>query len=640
MKIIFTFWLRLFLLLTFISFLGKVGFTLATEILTIKEAFYPLVWGLRFDFAVAAFFAFFASLLLVFKSVPTSQVKFFISFFAVLILILFVSGDYLYFLESGRHITYEAKDAFNHGQTFFALVQITLRKPLALTAALIFSWAAAKLISAGIKSKESKKVIAWPKRSLLLMTLLIPSTFFFRGGIDGIPQDPAKSYQLGSPQAAAAALSGGYSVLFGLLNSNQLYKERFFLPFEPPYVDKIPELYQLDLNIALENSEKPTFELKPNIVVVLLEGWTTAYSRSYSEDYNDTPYFDQIRKGSLSPAFTIAGGHRTTEGIFSAFCSLQNPLGKTLALTHLAALPFRCLPEILNETGYSSIIFQGSDELTSGTGPFSQILGFQKSLGKREFKSSANRPKNKWGLFDKDLYKEVINHLKLQPEPFLAAINTNSTHDLKLPYYADKDLKKQEWQLSEETLYRNILKISDQDLFKFIKALEENFANRPLIIALVADHTSYINKSNFLHYSIPFAIKVSDFDFRLNLDFVNSQRDLAPTLLELIDEKEKIPAHWQGQSLLTPYKKRFGEFFHLGLMGWASNKRIVEFGMTLAASPVCYQIKTKPFSINKDTCTPRDIEEKKLANAFTQVWQNLLFNERPQDFSLFKQKNP
>src|SRR5690606_15770647 len=149
-------------------------------------------------------------------------------------------------------------------------------------------------------------------------------------------------------------------------------------------------------------------------IMILLESWSAPYQHAYGYDKQTTPFFDALRERSLTTLATTAGGHRTTEGIFSTMCSWQNPLGQTVAQSQLQNYPYHCLPAILAERQYHTAFFQGTLKNTSGTGAFAQLLGFRHSYGKEDVREH-HYPQNSWGLQDPDLYRFTLEKLKAMP---------------------------------------------------------------------------------------------------------------------------------------------------------------------------------------------------------------------------------
>ena len=103
---------------------------------------------------------------------------------------------------------------------------------------------------------------------------------------------------------------------------------------------------------------------------------------SYGYDLKTTPFFDSLIEKSLAPTGVIAGGTRTTEGLYVTLCSQPNPLGTTVAQSSLQNFKYECLPHILKNRGWHTAFFQGTHEDTSGTGAFAQSLGMLDSYAK------------------------------------------------------------------------------------------------------------------------------------------------------------------------------------------------------------------------------------------------------------------
>ncbi len=70
-----------------------------------------------------------------------------------------------------------------------------------------------------------------------------------------------------------------------------------------------------------------------NIVMIFLESWSSYFMYRGNEQF--TPFFDSIKKKSLTTLEMLANGSRTTEGLFATLCSAQNPLGQTIVNSFL-----------------------------------------------------------------------------------------------------------------------------------------------------------------------------------------------------------------------------------------------------------------------------------------------------------------
>ena len=161
----------------------------------------------------------------------------------------------------------------------------------------------------------------------------------------GIPQNPALAYKANDHHQAQVALNGAYAMFYSLISGRNIHIENIDLPDELKVFENVQRLYANQTPL-----EKPAPQ-KYNIVFFFLEGWPAEYSKSYGSKEDVTPTFDEYRKKSITTAATIAGGKRTTEGMFATLCSYPNPLGKTIMFSHLESQEYNCLPDILRKNG-------------------------------------------------------------------------------------------------------------------------------------------------------------------------------------------------------------------------------------------------------------------------------------------------
>jgi phosphoglycerol transferase MdoB-like AlkP superfamily enzyme len=318
----------------------------------------------------------------------------------------------------------------------------------------------------------------------------------------------------------------------------------------------------------------------------------------------------------------LAGGHRTSEGMFSTFCSYPNPLGSTIAETPLQEFEYACLPRFLHDRGYATEFLQGTRVNTSGIGAFSISLGFAQSFG-REAIAIRHFPENGWGVQDPDLYDFALDRMRAASTPFFMAINTNSTHDVVLPkgvgpWFNDG---------SRVSAHLDAMHYADQALAAFLAACAKESWARSTVFVLVADHGHGSNGSLMDGFVIPFAIYAPGLVAPQLVPRIATQRDIAPTVLEILGLSRHA---WPmaGKSLLhndeAPY---FADYYQDGILGWISDNRLVEI-------PVVNPSQYKNFAIGEnrrlvarrqDSLGARHVRD---ALAFTQFTQQLLTTGR------------
>ena len=579
------------------------AYYLGFDSLGFSDISYSIFWGYKFDFAASSIVA----LISILFSFNNSLFK---TISSVLVVGLFLTqiSDIFYFNESSRHIGYEVTDAITDASS---LIATAYTQHTFLT---IFS-----IIFALVLFVVSLKIFDTTSKHKYFVTILISlfvSVFFIRGMAQNIPLNPWQSNQIGDTKKASLALNATYNIIYSLVN-----KKKKLQPLNLPSTDEtsikqsLKELY----NDPTKDISLPIIKTKPNIVFFFLESWSLKYVTPKT-----TPNYYKILKQSIHPNYIIAGGHRTTEGMFCTLVSYPNPLGKSVAKTQLQNYKYSSIIDILNKNGYNSAFFQGTAKETSGTGSLAQSLGFTKSYGKADVKKRLYKP-NTWGIHDVDLYNFVQTTLK---EPFVIGINGASTHDDKIP----SSIKHIDFTKNEKiNKMMNAFHFSDYALGKFISEVENKYPNT--IFVLFADHCGGYLSGSLENYQIPFAIYSKQLIQPKFYDTILSQRDIAPTILDLtMGDYKKLASNFTGKSLIQD-NKFFANYYHNGLLGWIENKKLVE--LNIATNKYnCFDINgTKKI---KTICNKNFEKLNKHNLDFTTITQKLLFDGKINQFNLLR----
>ena len=580
---------------------------------------YAIFWGYKFDFAASALVAFFASWFDFNKKLFS-----FISSLMIVSIFLLQIGDILYFNESSRHIGYEITDTLTDAYGLFmtAYSQHTAITILSLCMSIILFIFFIKLFYITKTTLFDKFYL--PKKILLVLI----TVFFIRGMIQGIPLNPWQSNQIGNYKLASLALNPTYNVLYSLVNKKKkLQKEKIKELDKTVILKSFRELYPEEI----QSNNLPIITTKPNIVFLFLESWSAKFMKPYGFEKSTTPYFDELLQKSVRPTAMMANGHRTTEGLFAALTSLQNPLGKSVAKTQLQSHQYSSIIDELNKNNYSSSFFQGSSKETSGTGSLANNLGFKYSFGKKDIKKRIYE-ENYWGVQDPDLYNFVIKKVDtLLKEPFVLGINGATTHDSIVP----DDFEKKEFSKKEKLNDKlNAFHFSDFALKKFINEFEEKYPNT--VFVLFADHCGGKLSGIFDNYMIPFAIYSKKLIKPKHFDVYLSQRDIAPTIYDLtIGSYKTTMSNFSGKSLFSD-KKFFADYFHNGILGWIEEKDIVELN-TATQEQECFKIVN--FSKVKTQCSPKHDSMNTRALSFTNISQELLFSGKSSEFHTYRNRD-
>lgn len=533
-------------------------------------------------------------------------------------LVLAMAGDAMYFAETGKHVTYEIH---NTGGDWSALVSTALHAHAVLLSlhlavgALFLGALALRARARAARPAEPLRPVPTGVGSLLAIGLLV---VLYRGGFQHVPLDPVHAFALAEPRAASIALNGAYGEFHALFRPNRAKHYEITLP---PGVDARATVAAL-YDAAARRAPAGPVAAPPNIVVVLLEGWAARFMGAYGGRKEATPFFDALRARSLTSDLMVTDAHRTAMGIFAVFCSYQNPLGQANARTNLEFERYDSLPALLRARGWTTAFFQGTNRETAGTGSYAQSLGFEQSYGQEEM-PPGRFPPHSWGRHDHDIYDFAIARLREAKRPFLAGINTNSTHSRELPPGVQPLLAGD----GEEIKSVNSLHFCDDALREFIGHIEAGELG-PTIVVLAADHTSYAGTDGFLGHAIPFLMLGPGIAPR-TLPGIYHHRDIAPTLLELLGLP--CPDGFMGRSLFGA-PKPFADYFRNGALGWVEGDLVVEV-------PIGEPGRARAWDWRKDPeqkaplpaeRVPQDLVAR--AAAFSSFGQELLFRGRTREF--------
>ncbi|WP_212654370.1 LTA synthase family protein [Marinomonas sp. CT5] len=584
-----------------------------------RDILHAFFWG-WFDLAVAAFFAF---SFLVINYLLLNRLSRLVLVLLQVVLISMQLSDMLYFSDAHRHTSYEVTSflatpfsLMSQGTNIFFDSGKTL--PVIAIAAILF-YLSFKL---NVKIKRNKGKIGLVVLPVELFVILLSTVFFFRGGVADLPLNPSFAYAIGDSKKAMLSLNGTYSTVFSIISANNKLQQVTINHDE----GNLAHLYPGDkLNLNIDNIKDY------NLVFILLESWSQENQIS-PDGQVVTPFFQQLKAKSFSSDLMIAGGHRTSEGIYSIFCSSQNPLGKSVAKTQLESFDYECLPEILKRKGWDTRFFQGSHKNTSGVGSFAQAIGFEKSYGKEDFDDNKTQfGQNAWGYYDQDLYAFILDKVENSlKEPFLLGINTNTTHDISLPDGVEGAFTDG----SSRSSKLNVLRFSDQALAAFFAKMSSITFEKPVIYAFVADHTAGFTSSNLSEYSIPFLI-YSAGNEKMGTTFpaITSQRDIVPTVVGMLGAN--IP-WFAGRDLLhIDPASAFADYYHNGNIGWLTGDYLTE--IDLATNDYKCYLWRKDFLMQQSVSCPTNVDSRvNDALTFTRVQQDLLFSGKTQEFTEYK----
>ena len=315
---------------------------------------------------------------------------------------------------------------------------------------------------------------------------------------------------------------------------------------------------------------------KPNIVFVVLEGWSANAMGCLSETKEATPNFDKIASEGLLFTNVRAASGTSEIGnstIFSGFPAIPEV---SITLQPEKHRKIQSINQELKKRGYLSSYLFGGDLKYGNIGGYLLDHGFDKVIDENNL---PNVPRGKLNYYDEDLYRFFLKEINQAKQPFLQCVFTGSSH---APYDHPK-MGKQKFD-GVESDYMNSLVYSDKALGKFINEVKKLPCYKNTLFIFVADHGHGTPFNESPHVGAFFRIPLLFWGKTIKPEYINkkintlgSQSDIAATLLyQLGINSKNFP--W-SKDLMNPNVPEFALHTINKGYGWVTNKGNMTFQM-------------------------------------------------------------
>lgn len=339
----------------------------------------------------------------------------------------------------------------------------------------------------------------------------------------------------------------------------------------PPLDPQFPFLHPEQTPDTLGAYFAPTSDGRPpNVVVIVVEGLGRSFSGAQASLGSFTPFLDELATRSLYFDHFLANQGRT----FGVLPSLFN--SAPFAREGFTALGARMPPgpglfNLLEEQGYHTAFYNGTDTGFDHEREFMQLQGVQKLVDKATFGPGyALNPFSDWGYPDKELVSRVLADSTQQPTPFLLAMQTISMHTAyKFPgqdaYLARFEQRLREMHIPDGELaayranadiYSTILYTDDQ-----LRRYFDTVARQPwyanTIFVITGDHRlpEIPMGEHIDRYRVPLVIFSPLLKQTRHFRAVSSHLDVTPSLMALLSHtyglKRPAQTPWLGGALDT-----------------------------------------------------------------------------------------
>lgn len=397
---------------------------------------------------------------------------------------------------------------------------------------------------------------------VFLFTLAIPIITFFV-----IPSNPTISQNQYNNELA----KNGYYSLFSAFRNNKLNYNKFYisLPKEEMLgnlraILKTNDSQFIDQNLSniTRNITSKGEELKPNVILIMVESLSAEFLGTYGNTQNLTPNLDKLAKESLFFNNLYASGTRTVRGMEAVTLSVPPTPGSSMVKRPDSADMFSAGFVFANK-GYENHFIYG------GYGYFDNMNAFFGSNGftvvdRNSFTKEESTYGNVWGLCDGDVFDKTLkiaDNSYNNKKPFFNYIMTTSNHR---PFtYPDGKID-----IPSKTGREGAVKYTDYAIGDFINKAKTKPWFKNTVFVIVADHCANSAGKSELpieKYKIPLIIYAPNIIKPQIISKMASQIDTIPTLLANLNWNYQ--SKFYGQNILaSDFQERaiFGTYQKLG----------------------------------------------------------------------------
>ena len=353
-----------------------------------------------------------------------------------------------------------------------------------------------------------------------------------RGGLQAKPLSFAHAQIFDSPYKNMAVLNSPFTFLQSLvLPSVQKYE---FMS-DDEMLTTILKDRESELLVPVDQIR---FSEKQNVVVIILESFSSEHMGSVSDKETWTPFLDELSTKGLFFKNNFASGRRSIEGISSILAGVPVMMAEAWLNSEFVNIRIDGLGSLLKKQGYSTHFFHGGNNGTMFFDQFATKAGFENYYGANEYPNKADHD-GSWGIYDEPFLKWMVQKLSEAPKPFAASVFTlSSHHPFKIPAQYKGKFPQGPSEIHEAIGY------SDYALRQFFTEAEKQVWFKDTLFVITADHTFKIFRPEFNnelgHYRVPLLFyhprwNIQNLQKMISRDIKTQHIDIVPSIMDFLN---------------------------------------------------------------------------------------------------------
>ncbi|HET7478128.1 MAG TPA: sulfatase-like hydrolase/transferase [Rubrobacteraceae bacterium] len=180
--------------------------------------------------------------------------------------------------------------------------------------------------------------------------------------------------------------------------------------------------------------ETPRTE-KRNVVLIHLESTRERSVTPYNPDLQTTPFLDELSKKSLLVERAYTTTPHTSKALTSINCGIYPDPSTDIHEAEPGGVPVKCLPELLKEQGYNTVMFQSAIATFENRPQLAKNFGYEDFVGLKEMSKKGFQRSGYLGYEDDILLKPSEEWLTSHKDrPFMASyIGITPHHEYLAP---------------------------------------------------------------------------------------------------------------------------------------------------------------------------------------------------------------
>ncbi|MBR5863760.1 MAG: LTA synthase family protein [Alistipes sp.] len=296
-----------------------------------------------------------------------------------------------------------------------------------------------------------------------------------RGGVSPAPANVSKVYFSDNMFLNQAATNPVFSLISSSMRSELKAGDYHYFSDEE-CTEIFSALRQEGTNPASATSVLNT--PRPNVVLILMEGFGRTTATTTAEDKAVTPRLDALREEGIWFENFFANSYRTDRGTVAVMSGHPaHPIASIMKYPQKAhTLP--AIASSLREAGYATSFTYGGDANFTNTSSYLYGTGIERITDQKSMHFDA--PTAKWGYADDvvcDYFAGEVLQLAEGGKPYFASLLTLSSHEpFEVPFDAFEDK------------VLNATAFTDHHVGKMIDRWRNSSAWDDMLVILIADH--------------------------------------------------------------------------------------------------------------------------------------------------------